>query len=117
MSAKNVYVRRYQYEFFGPDKKKPNKPIAAIFLYSDKNEHVASIFFSSEDEVRMPVEQNGMVIAHYSLATMNPIIDMLRNEKPVIFCWDDIAQTTRIASGNEPVGEEELKKMFSFLYM
>ncbi len=117
MPAHNTYIRRYQYEFYGDQVKQKNQPLAMLYLYSDNNTLIAAIAFGAEADARPPVENEGIVIASYPAEVMSSMIDMLRNEKPVIFSWDATAQTTRITTGNEPVGEQELRKLFSFLYI
>lgn len=117
MSITNTFARRYQYELFSPDRKNPDKPSAAIYLYGDSDKLLGCIFFSDQAEFKEPVEENGIVIVSSPNANFERMIDMLRNEKPVIFCWDNISRHLRICTGNEPVGEEELKRLFSFLYI
>ncbi len=117
MSINNAYVRRYQYELFSPNHKDPNKPSAAIYLYGDRNKLQACLFFSDHSDDKPPVQDGDRVIANLPNADFERLVDMLRNEKPVIFCWDSVAQRLRITTGNEPVGEEELKRLFSFLYI
>ncbi|MCK5615589.1 hypothetical protein KAR91_77710 [Candidatus Pacearchaeota archaeon] len=34
-------------------------------------------------------------------------VDILRNEKPVYFHWNDVTKGVFLATGKEPVGEEE----------
>jgi hypothetical protein len=41
---------------------------------------------------------------------------MLRYEKPVYFTWDDSTHMARITTEDEPVGEEEHKSLFKFLF-
>ena len=45
------------------------------------------------------------------------VTDMLRNEKPVYFSWSPESQSIRLSTNKEPVGEQELRRLFSFLYV
>jgi hypothetical protein len=45
------------------------------------------------------------------------VLDMLRNEKPVYFSWWREAQSMHLSTAKEPVGEQEMRKLFSFLYV
>ena len=45
---------------------------------------------------------------YYHMDAWAPIIDVLRNEKPVYFNYNDTANTAQMYTGKEPVGEGEL---------
>jgi hypothetical protein len=44
---------------------------------------------------------------YYQIDDWEAIIDIMRNEKPVYFNFNDACNTAQIYTGNEPVGEEE----------
>ena len=66
---------------------------------------------------RPNMTEDGYVAAQMHLASFSSVIDMLRNEKPIYFSWSGEGGQLRLATGPEPVGEQELRKLFSFLYI
>jgi len=85
-----------------------------IYLYSGRK-HVASAYFAREG-ANAPDAQfsDGHIYFHAQGEQYGPVIDLLRNEKPVYIAWesrsDDIEQNDGDAyfyCGQEPVGEGE----------
>lgn len=44
---------------------------------------------------------------YYPMSTWAQSVDLLRNEKPVYFFYDDSSNTAVIKTSDEPIGEEE----------
>ena len=44
---------------------------------------------------------------YYKMSTWSQCVDLLRNEKPVYFFYDDSTNTAGIKTSDEPIGEEE----------
>ena len=45
--------------------------------------------------------------ARFRQAQLHDAVDLLRNEKPVFFQWNDTTNGAFLATGSEPVGEAE----------
>lgn len=54
---------------------------------------------------------SGYGTVNYPFSELACVIDLLRNEKPIYFCWVDSTSTTTaygyVGTDQEPVGEEE----------
>jgi hypothetical protein len=48
-----------------------------------------------------------LYMVNYPSSQYAAVVDILRNEKPVRFSFDDVAMKSYIAAGPEPVGENE----------
>lgn len=115
----NLRIRRYQYELRSAEVGRRPGAAAMVYLYGKTNDLIGAIaFFDTPDAARAPVEQDNGIVTASMPATMLPyVIDMLRHEKPVTFCWSEQTSSLRLTTDDEPVGEEELKRLFSFLYI
>jgi hypothetical protein len=51
--------------------------------------------------------ETGRVNLHYPSTMLPVVIDVLRNEKPAYFSYDDITKAGYVSTHREPVGEEE----------
>lgn len=77
-----------------------------------QSRHRATLFFY-RDGVTIPsnssVTSGGVTIPYirFGQAQYRDCIDLLRNEKPVYFQWDDASKGAMLATGSEPVGETE----------
>lgn len=95
-------------------------PDATLYLYGERRELLAAIAFRADAQSLAPAsvqEGSGVVLATLPIAAYDRIVDMLRNERPVVLCSDPAAGSLRLTTGNEPVGEEELRRMFSWMYV
>jgi len=55
------------------------------------------------------LQENGdFVQVPMNIALLEPVIDVLRNEKPVFFNWFAGTKVAILATGDEPVGEGEI---------
>jgi len=119
MSAENSHIRRYQYEFLAEPGKKGSTESAMLHLYGSEDVLLAMLLFHDIGEPTTgPTRQNnGVITAHFPRACFADYVDMLRNEKPVYCCWSEETEKLIISSHMEPVGEQELRKFFSWLYV
>ncbi|MEO0996526.1 MAG: hypothetical protein AAFX58_03310 [Pseudomonadota bacterium] len=119
MSVENHRVRKYQYEFhtrYGDDGPSDS---AIVYLHGERDVLLAVIAFLPDDKpIEMPSESaNGHVSAEMHVSRLPGVIDMLRNERPVIVSWSAESAVFRLTTQEEPVGEQELKRLFRFLYI
>ena len=119
MSMKNSRVMRYQYEFRTIRSGEKAINAAILYLYDESDDLLCMASFDDADEPCRPPQESigGHVTASYKLPYLSEIIGMLRTEKPIYFGWSPEAQIARLTTDEEPVGEEELRKLFSFLYV
>jgi len=55
------------------------------------------------------LQQNGdFVQVPMNITLLEPVIDLLRNEKPVFFNWSTISKIAILSTNKEPVGDGEL---------
>jgi hypothetical protein len=110
---------RYQYEFRTVDAGDRATNAAILYLYDESDDLLCMASF---DDAEVPCQRpeesvGGHVIASYKLPYLQGFIDMLRSEKPLYFSWSPEARIARLTTAEEPVGEEELRRFFSFLYV
>lgn len=119
MSAENAHIRRYQYEFLAEPGKKGSTESVMLYLYGANDVLLAMILFHDIGEPTPEPTQHdsGVITAHSPRASFHDYVDMLRHEKPVYCCWSAETQKLVISSNLEPVGEEEMRKLFSWLYV
>jgi len=119
MSAENAHIRRYQYEFLAEPGKKGSTESAVLYLYGEDDVLLAMLLFHDIDEPTPGPKRHdsGVITAHSPRASFHDYIDLLRNEKPAYCCWSEETQKLVLSSHMEPVGEQELRKLFSWLYV
>jgi hypothetical protein len=119
MGATNRRVRHYECEVVVSSGADGPGPVAFVYLFDEQRQLLASIACHSDPARIRPAEQqeNGVILASLAREELPTLIDLLRNEKPVFLRWEEATSTLRVTSGEEPVGEEELKRMFSWLYV
>lgn len=106
-------INRYKYEFRASDPEN----IAVLYLMEHKDPVCMAIFLGDGEELPAPKEGlNGLIYIAYPFEWLKNVIDMLRFEKPVYFTWDESTRMARITTEEEPVGEEEHKSLFKFLF-
>jgi hypothetical protein len=74
----------------------------------------ATLWYYRDDKTS--VQENGSHISggvlnyygRFSQDQFRDSIDLLRNEKPVFFSWNEETKGVRLSTSGEPVGEEEL---------
>jgi len=119
MPVENLRIEKYQYEFHTDVNNGVVRNVGLLYLYGRSHELLAAVaFLPGTDKLEKPTESpNGYVSAQMNIDRMPLIIDTLRSERPVYFCWSPERESVRITTQYEPVGEQELKRLFSFLYI
>jgi hypothetical protein len=103
-----------QYEIFHVALNTPGFPdiYAFVSLYWGGQSH-ATLWFHRDSAVAVPPNGSfgsGSTIKYYARfrqAQLRDAVDLLRNEKPVFFQWNDTTLGAFLATGSEPVGEAE----------
>jgi len=119
MTATSHRIASYQYEF----RVEPGQPdslgLAVLYLYDEHKTLLAMLVFHDKGgQGELPRQAAaGYVTAQLPRGQLGDLIDMLRNEKPVYFSWTPETQSVRITSDEEPVGEQELRKLLSWFYI
>lgn len=115
MAIENTRVARYQYEY----RSSAAQTAALVYLYSQEDALLGVIAFSPTVDEPIPPQRHpeGYVSATLPLAALDGFTAMLRGEKPIYFSWSSAHQQARVGTGPEPVGEQELRKLFSWLYV
>ena len=92
------------------------KPYAYIMLFDQGERYRARLnFYPMEESNNYTLTQtNDFIQVELNYKTFNSIVDILRNEKPMTFNWFMTTKVCIIATGEEPVGEEE-PKSFPFI--
>lgn len=118
MGSENFRIDKYQYEIHQDVVHGQTRELTFLSLYDQQRALRCAIAFVPDDqELARPEETvGGHVAAQLHDKHFDRILDMLRNEKPVYFSWWREAQTMHLSTAKEPVGEQELRRLFSFLY-
>jgi hypothetical protein len=86
--------------------------VGGIYLYETKTSNVAAfiLVFSSSVEALPPAEMDssGMLWLSMYDAEYMALVDLLRNEKPLLLEYNDTTQHAVIETLIEPVGEGEI---------
>ena len=108
----STQVTNYQYEFRAIN----GENAAFLYLYDAQNKLLCmAAFVERTGTLPGPRESlNGTVFLSFYRGDLDGIVDMLRNEKPVMFNWSPENRVAQITTGPEPVGEEEGKHIASF---
>jgi len=119
MSVENYRVDQYQHQFVNEPFEASSRCVSTLYLYSEDKEMLCAIACvpGKTDFAKPEKSANGFVSIEVGEFQMTSLVDMLRNERPVYFSWLEDTQTVRITTNQEPVGEQELRKLFSFLYI
>jgi hypothetical protein len=119
VTVTNRQVRHYECEMVLSANTKAPGPLGFVYLYGEGRELLASLGFHADPARLKPAEEqaDGTILASLLREELPVLIDLLRNEKPVFLRWTSATATLRLTTGEEPVGEEELKRMFSWLYI
>jgi len=101
----SAVVTSYQYEF----RTMNGENAAFLYLFDADNKLLCMAAFV-ERTVPLPGPRqgiNGTVFLSFHRSDLDSVIDMLRNEKQVMFNWAADNEWAQITTGKEPVGEEE----------
>lgn len=112
-------IHRYQYEIHNQYTAKGANEHALLYLYDSDDNLAAVIAFVPDDEILDVPEETtqGHIAMQLHERRLPTLVDMLRNEKPITLSYSDANQVARISTEQEPVGEQELKRLFRFLYI
>lgn len=107
----SAVVTNYQYEFRAMN----SENAAFLYLFDEQNKLLCMAAFVERTGPLPGPRQglNGTVFLSFHRDDLASVIDMLRNEKPVMFNWSADNQSAQITTGKEPVGEEEDKHIAS----
>lgn len=107
----STIVTNYQYEFRAMN----NENAAFLYLFDALNKLLCMAAFVERTGPLPGPRQSvsGTVFLSFYRGDLDAVIDMLRNEKPVMFNWSADNQSAQITTGKEPVGEEEGKHIAS----
>ena len=105
-------ITSYKYEFRSSEPEN----IAALYLLS-KEKVICMGVFTSDEYLPPPREgMNGIIYIAYRCDWLKGFVDMLRNESPVYFYWDEELKISRITTEDEVVGEEERRSLFRYVF-
>jgi hypothetical protein len=105
-----------RYEANVVSRTEPNHFAATVWLYRADNSVLAFLRFyragveMAANEFRVDLNS---AVASYRFDAFSPIVDLLRNEKPLYFTWFDYSATApgrmfgNVGTSTEPVGEQE----------
>ena len=98
-------VINYQYEFRAMN----GENAGFLYLFDAQSKLLCmAAFVERTGQLPGPRQSlNDTVFLSFHRSDLSSIIDMLRNEKPVMFNWAADNQSAQITTGKEPVGEEE----------
>jgi len=97
-------VGRYGYNLWALD----SSTIGHLGLYTDTSRRMAQITFYKEDFNLPDNSKIGDVVQlHLPISKMASFLDMLRNEDPVFFDFNETNKLGVLSTSKEPVGEGE----------
>jgi hypothetical protein len=101
----SAVVINYQYELRAMD----GENAAFLYLFDAQNKLLCmAAFVERTGPLPGPRESpSGTVFLSFHRSNLSSVVDMLRNEKPVMFNWSSENRSAQITTGKEPVGEEE----------
>ncbi len=119
MAVENHRIAKYQYELIQDTVRDEAQEFMMLFLYDEQREMLCNIVFvpNNTRSLKAVPSRSGHINVQLPLSHFDRLLDMLRNEKPLYFSWMPGSQAIRISTNKEPVGEQEMRKMFSFLYI
>jgi len=100
-------ITTYRYYFFS-SRNQPSHARAVIQFWGDDGYLGAAIFY--DDDFTLPpatLGSSGVIGQNYHMSEFSPILDMLRNEKPVYIEFNG-ELNSRLTTSGEPVGEGEI---------
>lgn len=119
MSSENHRIDKYQYELINEFHDGQMRSIITLFLYGEQRQLLCALACipGKKEFAKSQMTPNGHISAEIGEYQMTCLVDLLRNERPVYIGWETATASVRISTSKEPVGEQELRKMFSFLYV
>ena len=86
-----------------------NEPVH-VTMYDKNDKNRGFIYFEKNYSggKNFTLYPSGKIIAFMPLAKLQPTLDILRNEKPVYFAFNESYNWAFLKTGEEPTGEEEI---------
>jgi len=82
-----------------------------IALYDDSGNYVIRAGFRKGNPLPPNSSHNGIYYLYFAWDEYLPLVDMLRNEKPIYALVSDSLDWGMIYTGSEPIGEEEVDEL------
>jgi hypothetical protein len=108
MATVQVEFTRYIVYYFSGSSPALVPQEAEIDCFSDSGVRVGIIFFYPDDAPR-PANENTIsgLYLHYALRRFGDIVALLKDEKPLYLNLDPSTKLGYVATGIEPIGEQE----------
>jgi hypothetical protein len=108
MAATQVEFTRYIVYYFSGTSPTMVPQEAEIDCFSDTGVRVGILFFYPDTAAR-PANENTIsgLYLHYALSRFGDIMAMLKEEKPLYLHFDSATKLGYVATGFEPIGEQE----------
>ncbi len=111
----NYEVLEYRVRFYGRSRSADERDKRAEIQLIGRGDEtigplIGRIFFWSPevaDTKQDRLDPEGRPEGNLSITELDPVIDMLRYEKPIYIVWDVRMNRVLLQTGQEPVGEEE----------
>ncbi len=105
MTMKAINIYRY---YFFSSRNRPDHARAVIQFWGDDGYLGAAIFYDDDHTLPPAIQySSGIIGLNYHMSEFQPILDMLRNEKPVYIHYNG-ELNSRLTTSGEPVGEGEI---------
>lgn len=113
MAWESFSIGKYEVFLIADNTKGLEGTYGFINLYWQGQYHAKIWFYRGNGPTKVPnasYVSGGFKIyyAYFQQAQFHDSIDLLRNEKPVYFQWNEATKGAYLATSQEPVGEEEL---------
>lgn len=104
-----IEVSKYIIRVYGTNSPTENNNNADVFLYDNKKHFIGHINFRNSESIYKDSfsEPLNRVYMYKHINELLPVMDMLRNEKPIYLNWDQKINVGFISTSKEPVGEGE----------
>ena len=99
-------IERYEVSMWSSRPTTPGAPVVGIWLYGPVEAIGYAYFFLDGTQLEPPVIDQGFIALHYNLALFGPILQILREERPV-YLYEFGTSNAGLKTGAEPTGEEE----------
>lgn len=111
MKSKQI-ITSYRQEFHSSELAN----FAVLYLLAN-NKVICMALFTAEDYLPPPREgMNGIIYIAYRCDWLYRIVNVLEQENPVYFIWDEERKIAQITNGIDIVGEEQNKSLFRFVF-
>lgn len=98
-----IEITKYTYHCYSSR----DRDDVVLYLYDEHSAVIGQVLTVPDGEPLPPAERHdGRAMLYYHRAVIPQVVDLLRNEGPVYLQWGD-GRNTALATGYEPVGENE----------